>query len=148
MFPTPPVSVAPVLTHLAQTHTSWREGTALALIARSARRRAPVGTSFSFRLNEPAGLTFAFNQSVRGRRTHGRCVAETNTNRKSPACRRVVTQGTLRLTGHAGMNRITFQGRFSRAGTLKRGRYTLVLTAMNGPASVRVPARSPSPSSK
>jgi Calx-beta domain-containing protein len=127
---TPP-SVAPVLTHLTQTHTSWREGTALAVISHGAKRRPPVGTSFSFTLNESASITLAFNQNAPGRTTHGHCVAQTKKNRKSRACSRVLTRGTLRMTGHAGRNRISFQGRLSRTRTLKPGRYTLVITAMN-----------------
>jgi hypothetical protein len=62
--PTPTPAATPVLTHLTQTHTSWREGTALAVISRGARRRSPVGTSFSFGLNESAGVTLAFKPSA------------------------------------------------------------------------------------
>jgi hypothetical protein len=129
--PTPPAAVAPVLTHLTQTHTRWREGTALAVISRGAKRRAPVGTGFSFGLNETASITLAFNQSAPGRKAHGRCVAQTQKNRKSGACSRVVMRHTLRMTGHAGTNRVSFQGRFSRTSALKRGLYTLVITATN-----------------
>jgi hypothetical protein len=130
-FVPPPPAVAPVLSHLTQTHTSWRKGTGLAAISSGAKRRPPVGTRFSFGLNEPASTTLAFNQSIPGRKTHGRCVAQTNKNRKSRACSRVVTRHTLRLAGHAGTNRISFQGRFSRTSALKPGRYTLVVTAVN-----------------
>jgi hypothetical protein len=42
-----------------------------------------------------------------------------------------VTRGSLWMTGHVGTNRIIFQGRFSRTGTLKPGRYTLAVTAAN-----------------
>jgi hypothetical protein len=127
--PTP--AVAPVLTHLTQTHPSWRAGRALAVISRAVKHRPPVGTRFSFGLNESASVPLVFNQSLPGRKTNGRCVAQTNKNRKSRACSRVVTRHTLRITGHAGTNRISFQGRFSRTSALKAGRYALVVTAMN-----------------
>ncbi|HEY8764213.1 MAG TPA: hypothetical protein VIM18_08485 [Solirubrobacteraceae bacterium] len=126
-----PAAVAPVLTHVTQTHTRWCEGTALAVISRSAKRRPPVGTRFSFSLNQSASATLAFTQSLPGRSTHGHCVAQTNKNRKSRACSRVVTRHTLRSAGHAGTNRVSFQGRFSRSSALKPGRYTLVVTAVN-----------------
>jgi hypothetical protein len=129
--PTPTPAVAPVLSHLTQTHTSWREGKALAVISRRAKRRPPVGTTFSFNLSEPAGATLAFTQTVPGRRAHGRCAAPTRQNRKGKSCRRTVTRGTLRVTGHAGIDHLAFQGRFSPRGKLKRGRYAVVVTAMN-----------------
>lgn len=127
----PPPPAAPVLTHLTQTHTRWRVGAALAVISREARRRPPVGTSFSFGLSESAVVTLAFSQRVPGRKTHGRCVVQSKQNRNSRACSRVVPRGTLRMTGHAGTDRISFQGRLSPAGRLKPGRYTLVVGAMN-----------------
>jgi hypothetical protein len=129
--PGPPAAGAPVLTHFTQMHTGWRGGSALAVISSSARRRPAVGTSFSFDLNESAGVILAFNQRVRGRKTHGGCVLPTKKNLGSRACARVVTQGTLRMNGHAGLNHILFQGRFSRTGALKPGRYTVVVAAMN-----------------
>jgi hypothetical protein len=129
---TPPPSIAPVLTNLAQTHATWREGTALATISRKAKPRPPVGSTFSFDLSEAATVALTFNQTVSGRKSHGRCVSLTKHNRKSRACRLVVPRGPLQLTGHAGTNQIRFQGRFSRTGKLKPGRYTLVIVATNG----------------
>jgi hypothetical protein len=126
-----PATTTPVLSGLTQAHTIWREGKAQATLSRSARRRSAVGTSFAFSLNQSASVTLAFNQSAPGRNSHGRCVAQTNKNRKGRACSRAVTKGTLQMAAHAGMNRILFQGRFSRSGTLKPGRYTLVVAATN-----------------
>ena len=51
----------------------------------------------------------------------------TNTN----ACRRVVSVATLSLAGHAGANKIRFQGRISRSAKLKPGRYTVVISAID-----------------
>jgi hypothetical protein len=125
-----PLAVAPVLSNLAQTRTSWRAGKATA-VSPGATKRPPVGTSFSFSLNESATVALAFNQSVLGRKSGGRCVAQTNKNRKRRACRRAVTRGTLRRAGHAGANHISFQGRVSPTVTLKPGPYTLLVGASN-----------------
>ena len=43
----------------------------------------------------------------------------------------LVARGTLPLTGHAGTNRIAFQGQISRRTRLRLGRYTLLLSAVN-----------------
>jgi hypothetical protein len=40
-----------------------------------------------------------------------------------------VTAGTLSFTGHAGRNKVSFQGRISATRKLRPGRYTLVITA-------------------
>lgn len=126
-----PASVAPVLSHLTQTRASWRLGRALAVVSGAARRRAPIGTSFSFSLSEAAGVTFAFGQGVPGRRSGRRCVAQTKKNRAGRPCQRVLTRGMLTVVGHVGVNHVSFQGRFSSNGTLKVGRYVLSVTAAN-----------------
>jgi hypothetical protein len=41
----------------------------------------------------------------------------------------MVTRGELTFTGHAGVNRIRFQGRLARGRRVKPGTYTLVITA-------------------
>ncbi len=66
---------------------------------------------FSFALDEPASVSFAFTQDVRGRRAKGRCVTQTQATRHEPACTRAVTRGVLTVAGRAGANRISFDGR-------------------------------------
>jgi hypothetical protein len=41
------------------------------------------------------------------------------------------TDGTIKLTGHAGIDTISFQGRLSKSHKLKPGTYTLSITASN-----------------
>ena len=53
-----------------------------------------------------------------------------------PARRPADRYGTLTFAGHSGTNRVAFQGRISAAKKLKRGRYTLAITATN-PAGLR-----------
>jgi hypothetical protein len=126
----PPVNPLPALRllNITQSHSVWRLGRAL---ARFARTRPPVGTRFSFTLNQQAKVTFAFTQRVAGRRVGSRCVAQTKANRRRRACRRAVVRGTLAFTGHTGGNRVSFQGRISRSKTLRPGSYTLIVTATN-----------------
>lgn len=115
---------APITSKLRQSHRTWREGG-------SRQDRRPVGTRFSFTLNENARVVFAFTQTVRGRTLRGRCVAATNHNRTERACRRTVTRAKLAFAGHAGANELSFRGHISRSHALKPGAYKLVVIATN-----------------
>ena len=88
-----------------------------------------MGTTFSFALNTGATVKFDFRRAMPGRRVNSRCVAPTKRNQQKKACTRIVSQGVLSLSGHAGTNKISFQGRLSAAKKLPPGTYTLVLTA-------------------
>ena len=120
----------PIVTHATQSHKTWREGNSLASLARKSKR-APVGTMFSFTLNEPASVNLTFTQLQIGREVDETCVARTNKNRHKHTCIRSVTQGVLSVTGHAGANDIDFQGRLSHSKRLASGSYTLLLAATN-----------------
>jgi hypothetical protein len=100
-----------------------------------------VGTTFRFVLNQRSPVTFAFTQQVAGRKVGGKCVAQTNRNRRSPSCKRTVTQGTLSFTGRSGLNKVAFQGQISRSKKLPLGAYTLQIGALN-PAGKRSTGRS------
>jgi hypothetical protein len=128
--PTPIVKplARPAISGATQSHRVWRRGGRL---ARFTKRRAPVGTTFSFTLNTPAGVAFVFTQRVAGRRVGKRCVAPTRGNRRRAACGRTVVRGTLSFNRRAGRNRLAFQGRLSRTRRLAPGRYTVVITARN-----------------
>lgn len=127
-MPVVPSVPQPLVSAARQSHKRWRLGSRLARIT---RKRSPVGTKFSFRLNEAARVRLAFTQRVAGRRVGGRCVAPTRRNRTKPKCTRTVTTGSLSFNGHAGVNAVGFEGRLSRHKKLRRGRYTLVITATN-----------------
>jgi hypothetical protein len=103
-----PMSTTPVLSDVSQTHKRWREGNALARLARSSK--LPVGTTFAFALNTNSLMRFSFSRR-KGRHT--------------------VHVAALRLTGHAGDNKLTFQGRVSPSKRLKLGSYTVTITATN-----------------
>jgi hypothetical protein len=121
-------SPPPAVQHARQSTTRWREGSRLARISRA---KTPTGTTFSFSLNEQATVTFSFTQRVNGRNVSGKCVAQTEKNRRKPACTRTATAGTLTFTGHSGIDEVAFQGRISPVAKLEPGRYTLVITATN-----------------
>ena len=116
-----------VISKAGQSARRWREGSRLARATR--RPRIPVGTTFRYTLDKPAAVRFAFTQRKRGRRVGGRCVPQTKRNRHRHSCARTKVAGTLRFAGHAGVNKVRFQGRLTRRKRLKPGRYTLVITA-------------------
>src|SRR6202035_3226387 len=60
----------PFLGHVSQSHRVWREASHA---ARFARKLPPVGTTFSFTLNEQAKVSFAFTQPSTGRKVGRRC---------------------------------------------------------------------------
>jgi len=119
----------PRLTAARETHRAWREGSRLARVART--HGPPVGTTFSFALNERAGVSFEFRRHVSGREVAGRCLAITRANARHRPCGRTVPSGSLSFAGRVGVNRVAFQGRLSRARRLRPGRYTLIITATN-----------------
>ncbi|HEX3911439.1 MAG TPA: choice-of-anchor Q domain-containing protein [Solirubrobacteraceae bacterium] len=116
---------APALTSASQSNAVWRAGNKLANIA----KRLPVGTVFSFALDQRAGVTLTFTQPALGRRVAGKCVAPRPTNSRKRSCKRTVTRGALTLLGHAGTNKVSFQGRISSARKLKPGSYTVRIAA-------------------
>ena len=58
-------------------------------------------------------------------------MAKTRKNARRKSCKFTTTAGTLSFGGHAGTNRVVFQGRVSASKKLKPGRYTLTITATN-----------------
>jgi hypothetical protein len=113
---------------VSQSNSRWREGGRLASYS---RRRAPVGTTFRFVLNQQAAVSFAFTQRLGGRKVGRKCVAQTRRNRRRPGCKRTVTQGTLSFVGHSGLNKVAFQGRVTRSKRLPLGAYTLRISAVS-----------------
>lgn len=122
---TPP---APTVTAFHQTAARWIEGSALAR-ASAKRGRPPIGTTFTFSLNETATYVLAFTRTVTGRKVKGHCVPQTRGNRRKPRCPRAVPAGSLRSGGHAGINNVAFQGRLTRARRLSPGSYTVTIVA-------------------
>ncbi len=128
----PPVVIplAPVLASLSESAKTWREGSLLAQISAGKRKKKPpIGTTFSFTLNEAASVTFAFTRQAAGRRAGKKCVPQSRGNRHKPRCTRTVSAGTLTFSGRAGTNKVRFEGLISRQKKLKPGSYTLLVIA-------------------
>jgi hypothetical protein len=140
---TSPGHAAPVVTGLKASHRVWRVSGGVARTGnghRDDRNAPPVGTTFSFGLNLQATVRFDFTRRLAGRKEGGRCVARTSKNRQGETCRRTLRAGALSFSGHAGVNKVMFLGRVSRAGKLKPGRYTLTVTATSSDGQRSAPA--------
>jgi FG-GAP repeat protein len=126
-----PTRITPTITALRQATSVWREGSRLAQISAKARRRPrpPVGTTFTFTLNEPARVLLRFTHQVPGRKLRNGCLAPTRKTAHVSRCTRTIVAGTVRLTAHRGTNHVRFQGHVSRTRKLRPGRYTLTVTA-------------------
>jgi PKD domain len=109
----------PVITHVHESHRGWRER-----IPRKHRSGSPVGTTFTFTLNEQASLRFAFT------RLPGKCGSHSNRSQRR-ACPRPVAVVSLSLAGHAGTDTLHFRGRLSSTNWLAPGNYSLTITATN-----------------
>ncbi|MBA3808762.1 MAG: hypothetical protein H0X28_10270 [Solirubrobacterales bacterium] len=118
---------APVIGNLAETVKRWREQNGPSRVG--AKKKPPVGTTFSFTLNEPATVALRFTREATARRVHGRCVAPSRSNRNKPPCVRRIAAGAIVYAGHSGINRIRFLGRVTSTTPLRAANYTLSLTA-------------------
>lgn len=128
-----PQSVAPTLSSLGQTNKTWREGNQLAQLSAAhgkGKRKLPIGTTFSFKLDQAAQVRFTFTKAAPGRKVGKRCVVQTRKNRRKRRCKRTVIAGALPpLAAHAGTNKVRFQGLISRRKKLKPGTYKLLVVA-------------------
>ena len=125
----PPVTRVPLLTNVAQSSRSWREGGHLAQTSRTGK--PPVGTTFSFALNVAAQVRLSFTQSTSGRVVAGKCVRPTRHNAHKRTCTRLIAAGTLNVAAHSALNNVRFEGRLSSTQRLRLGRYVLAITATN-----------------
>jgi hypothetical protein len=106
------IQARPAISKLRQSHRRWREGRRLAKVSsrapRGKRKRAPLGTAFTFKLNTQAEIKLVFS------RRQGK---------------RFRNAAAFSFAGHPGTNRVAFQGRVSHHKMLKPGRYKLIATA-------------------
>jgi Glucodextranase, domain B len=122
---------APAISHLSQSHRTWREK------GKAGKHKPPVGTTFSFTLNEPAKVTLAFTERVSGRKVKkNKCVVKTHANRRKPTCKLTVKVGTLTMNGKTGQNKVAFKGAVAHGHKLAPGTYTLTITAVNSTTHV------------
>jgi Tol biopolymer transport system component len=107
----------------------WRRGSLLP--AFFSRRLAPVGTTFSFKLDETAKATLTFALRATGRRVGKQCKAPTRSRRFKPKCTRYLTKGSIAKTVKAGTTRVRFQGRITSRSRLALGTYRLTLDVVD-----------------
>ena len=115
------VASLPTLSGLHQAAARWLERA-------SRRMRLPLGTTFSFSLDQSAHVTLSFTRLATGRLASGRCVAPARAKPRARRCTRRLPAGTLGLAGQPGANTVSFSGRTS-IGALPAGSYSVVLRA-------------------
>jgi hypothetical protein len=128
----PQSRLAPTLSSLGQTNKTWREGNAVAKLSSihtKGKKKLPLGTTFSFKLDQAAQVTFTFTKPAPGRKVGKRCVAQTPKNKRKRRCKRTVSAGVLTFAAHTGTNKVRFQGAISKRKKLKPGSYKLLVTA-------------------
>jgi hypothetical protein len=118
------LAAKPALSALAQSASKWRRSHQQARIS-----RAPVGTTFSFNLSKAATVKLAFTQKASGRKVRGACKPPNPSNASKRKCTRTIPAGALSLPGHAGLNKLRFQGLLPNGKSLKLGSYNVSLTA-------------------
>jgi hypothetical protein len=121
---------AATITSFSAGNSRWRLGSKLPAFFLS-RKLAPVGTNFSFRLDETANVTLTFALKKTGRRVNKVCKALTRSNRKKPKCTRYVNKGSISKTVKAGKTRVRFQGRITKKRKLGLGRYRVTLDVVD-----------------
>ena len=124
------------ISSLAVSPSRWRLGSGLPQIS---AKRAPIGTTISFRLSKAAKVKLTFARTTAGRKAGGRCVAPRPSNRSRPRCTRSIASGQLSVNARAGVTHIRFQGRLSRTHRLTVGTYLLTVGATD---SAGTPSRS------
>jgi hypothetical protein len=122
----------PELIGVEQSARRWRERNASKEKSgkrKSHKQKLPLGTTFSFHLNQSATVTFEFTEQLGGRKVGRRCVAQTKQNAHRRRCLRTVAAGTLTILAHVGSNKLNFQGVISKHKRLGPGSYRLLITA-------------------
>jgi streptogramin lyase len=139
--PALPAAAIPVVSSAHESASKWREGNKAPQISARGhgRHHVPLGTTFSFSLNELATVRFEFTRLATGRKVGHKCVAKNHRNAKRKSCARAVGAGTLSFGAHAGVNKVAFQGRIPRSKQLQPGRYTLVITATDSAGQISAP---------
>jgi hypothetical protein len=122
-------TVSPPAAHVTNARASHRtfRVSASPSPAQASRKRPPIGTSFSYQLDNASTVRFDFTQPSGGRKVKGKCVAPTAGNKRKAKC--TLRRGSLSFAGHPGTNTVRFKGWLTRHKKLTPGKYTLTITA-------------------
>jgi alpha-tubulin suppressor-like RCC1 family protein len=142
--PSPRGATAPRLTALKQSAGRWLLGSRQARFTSTVgaplkKHGLPVGTTFSFSLDQNDRVALTFRHTASGRRVSGKCVARTPRTTGKPHCTRTLTDGVLRAQAHAGGNHLHFEGSISRQVKLKAGRHSVTITATSTAGKTSAP---------
>lgn len=121
----------PSISRLALSAKRFRAAASGPSVTSARKRRAPVGTTISWRDGAAATATFLVQRPATGRKSAGRCVRATRANRRHRRCTRWTTVGRFRHADAAGANTLRFTGRIN-GHKLSPGRYRLSITARVG----------------
>ena len=135
--PPPPPPPSPPVVTVQPTLLNPPGGVTLPAPGLSALRITRAGT-VTFRLNQPATITFTVQRAHPGRETGSRCRRDSGAHPKARRC--VIwsaVPGHFRVKGNRGSNRFTFTWRIGGR-TLGPGDYRLVAHAGNGGKPVHV----------
>jgi hypothetical protein len=95
-------------------------------VENAGRRRTPVGTTVSFRVDETSLVRFRVQKRSTGRKVGRKCRKATRSNRRRKKCARWTTvRGSFAVTGTEGRNKFRFTGRL-RNRKLRPGTYRFV----------------------
>ncbi|MCW3056754.1 MAG: hypothetical protein JWO21_723 [Solirubrobacterales bacterium] len=134
--PTPPKPLLqpPSLSSVSVTNKRFRVSRRTTAVF---ARKAPLGTTFRFRLSAPAKVTIKITKTAPGLRRGHSCLAPSAKLRRKHAkrCTRILTLGTLtRSSEPTGSHRVAFSGRIG-ARPLRPGTYIAVVRASNAAGS-------------
>ena len=131
------------LTAIKLSPTIFRRGKHLATIAKTKAKKkktVPTATTISFLLSEAATVTLSLEQSSPGVLVGHKCVVKSKAHRKGHSCTRYVpVRGNVSRAGHAGLDKIHFEGILDTNKPLPAGTYRLTLKASNSSGSTIAP---------
>jgi len=120
-------STAPVFLSASlkpKTFAVNRKGASEKVVAAKAKR----GTTFRYRLSEPARVVFTIQRAAKGRRVGKACRKPTRANRTKRACTRYVQAKRFAKQSKTAANTKKFSGRIGKR-ALRPGRYRAALVA-------------------
>src|SRR3984957_2315038 len=134
-------SAGPKLTNLKLSPSSFHRGKHVSTLTKAkAKKKAATATTISFDLSEAATVTLSFQQSRSGVTVGKRCVAKSKRRAKGRRCSLwTPVRGGVTQAGHAGLDKIRFEGVLDADKPLATGTYRLSLKATNPAGSATAP---------
>ncbi len=140
-LPGEPGAGAPSVTDLTLSPKAFRRGKHTATLTRAkAKKKTPTATTISFELSQAASVTLSFEENRPGVTVGKRCVAKSRRGAKGKKCSLwTPVRGGITQAGHAGLDKIHFEGVLDANKPLAAGTYRLSLKATNSAGSATAP---------